>query len=206
MSETTPDLDIEELLGGETNRLRHIQRFSTCFRAHTETVAEHCYFTSWYSLVIGWWLREKGEPIDLGLLLSRALVHDLEEARVGDVFRPFKYSSPELLAEIEKAAATQLPQVTWPLMRSVEFDAWILERWEHAKDPATTEGCVVAFADYLSVLGYVLQELRAGNGTIADQQPNLETYARIFDAPDFNALRELVIQTELFAAAMWEGC
>jgi len=200
---TPPSL--EELLNGESNRLRYIERFSTCFKAHSESVAEHMYFTAWYSLVIGWWLRQSGEELDLELLLSRAIVHDLEEARVGDIFRPFKYSTPELKQLIDEQSAIELEGVASDILSDVAFTDYLVNLWHSSKDEASLEGCVLAFADFLSVLGYMWQELSVHNVTIHEQRRNIESYYQTFSKSCYDPLRQLIDQAGWCLQQMFEA-
>lgn len=198
-----PPPNLEQLLNGESNRLRYIERFSTCFKAHSESVAEHMYFTSWYSLVIGWWLLEHGEELDLQLLLSRAIVHDLEEARVGDLFRPFKHSTPELKKLIDEQSAVELEKVANPVLGD-SFAEHIRILWENAKNTESIEGCVLAFSDFLSVLGYMWQELSVHNSTIQEQRSNITEYFQEFQQPCYEPIRPLVEQARWCLQQMFE--
>ena len=41
-------LDLKELLLGDPNRLRYVQRYSTSMVIHRENVAEHSYYVALY--------------------------------------------------------------------------------------------------------------------------------------------------------------
>ena len=52
--------------------------------------------------------------------------------------------------------------------------------WKNAKDPDTIEGDIVAFADFLSVLSYVMNELDCGNKKLLRQLDDMYEYAHSF--------------------------
>src|SRR3990167_4414759 len=94
-------LNLSELIDGACNQLRYVTRFSTTRTLLKESVAEHSFFTAFFSLLIGYALKEKGIPIKFECLLEKALLHDMEEQFTGDIIRPIKHSSESFKASIE---------------------------------------------------------------------------------------------------------
>lgn len=188
-------LQIDKLLTGALVHSRYVKRFSTCRVQYPETVAEHSFFTALFAMVIADWVIERwGYDIDLGELLRRALVHDLEEVRTGDLIRPFKHSSPEFNRQVEDAARHCFIELLEELF-DARYVTELVMLWENAKDE-TLEGRILAFADFLSVLGYVLEEIRGSNRTMRKHVLMLRDYVNKFDEEEFEFLRPLVIQAK----------
>lgn len=181
------ELDMWALISGFPVNLRYVLRFSTSRCIRPENVAEHSYYVCLYSFAIAdWALRNDRvkfpELPDLQKLtaqqrdilsslqkesfltevLTKATVHDLEEARSGDIHRPFKYSTPQLKGALDAAADAAFQQVVEQLFpfdditKKGPCNFW-LKLWSEAKN-YSQPGLIVRFADYLSVLSYVLQE------------------------------------------------
>ena len=75
-----------------------------------------------------------------------------------------------------------------------ETEAGVLcSAWENAKDESY-EGRIVAFADFLSVLAYITEELRSSNATMREHLISMREYYQKFCAPEFNFIRPLVQQ------------
>lgn len=180
------ELDVWAMISGFPTNLRYVTRFSCSRCLRPENVAEHSWFVVFYSLLIADWcvrndriefpsLNLEGGPdaaevlanqqqAFLGVVLAQATIHDVEEARSGDIHRPFKYSTPELKAALDASADVAAQQVFGQLypLEDVADDGssplrW-LHLWSRAKDKSTYAGLIVRFADYLSVLSYVIQE------------------------------------------------
>lgn len=216
------NLNIREMISGNPIRLRYVFRYSTSRVGCPESVAEHSFFVAFFCLLIGRWVEgayeaqpEKfaltciscGIPTprpNMEVLLERALVHDLEEARSGDVPRPFKYSSPELRELLERASREAFKQVLDDVVvepPSGDGGCYdysdrdiLLEVWETAKDNSM-EGRILAFADFLAVLGFMVQEAQhGGNRSIAHHMKDMDVYFAGFSKHDYDFLRPLVDQ------------
>lgn len=189
--------DLEKMLCGDLNRLRFITRFSTALVAHRENVAEHVAYVCLYSYLLAQEINGiAGRQVDYGKLLEKALLHDLEEARTGDIYRPFKVSRPELKQLLHECAREEFAQVFEGVVSSPTDLGYMQRVWDTARDPSTMEGAIVAFADYLSVLAHMLQELRIANMTMASHYESMVEYVREFDGPDYDFLRPYIQQAE----------
>lgn len=172
-------LNLMEMLGGNLSRVRNVIRFSNSTRIKDESVAEHSFFAAYYSLVLGHVLQTcEDVTLDFGVLLSRALVHDLDESITGDFVRHFKYEDPELHERLDHASSC---------LMSCAFDSTcydisnvLHELWKTAKTPSTIEGDIMAFADFLSVLSYVMNEIDCGNRKLIMQLDDMYAYAKSF--------------------------
>lgn len=179
-------LNMTELLDGEFTKIRNVIRFSNSTRIKDESVAEHSYFTSYYALVLttAFMTAEKVE-LSLGKILSRAILHDVDESKSGDFVRHFKYFDPQLKKHIEATTEKLMEDSTLKLFSSTRkgeatVPAGALHSaWKVAKDD-TPEGDIVAFADFLSVLSYVMNELDCGNRKLLRQLDDMHEYAESF--------------------------
>jgi 5'-deoxynucleotidase YfbR-like HD superfamily hydrolase len=201
-------LNVRNLLTGPPNRLRYTFRYSTCRIAHPESVAEHSYYVCLYSLAIADWVnysRLDPKPgstysplmVDKGLLLEKAVLHDLEECVSGDFPRTFKYSNEETKSVLDRMAEIAFDKVSESLFGT--SSGYLSERtvkaewnsaWTHGKDH-TVEGRIVNVADFLCVLGFMNDEADA----IRLQHVSvLEGYYRLFQKSEFDFLRQILDQ------------
>ena len=127
--------------------LRFINRFSIYHVNKPETVAEHSYYVTYYSWRIAKEFERSGIEIDFRRLLEKALVHDLEETKTGDIIAHAK--TPIIKNEINNISKKIL-------------STDIYEIWKDAKDD-TIEGQIIDFADGYEVLVYCLEEIKSGN-------------------------------------------
>jgi len=207
---TGPALDLKKMLTGDVNRLRYITRYSTSLVLHRENVAEHSYYVALYSYLIAVWVQanypvrahtlqatEDALEVHFAKVLCRALLHDIDESRTGDFQRPFKYSRPELKALVDEAAKDEFERAVAPIIPgSLAFVRSMVHNWEHAKDDST-EGSIVAFADYLSVLSHLYAEVGCSNYTVMDHYISLKEYSCNFRESKYDFLRPLVLQSEV---------
>jgi len=186
--------DLRKLLSGDINRLRYIKRFGTAFVLHPESVAEHSYYVSLYALFIATWVREQQDKeVDFEELLTRCLVHDLEETRTGDFPRPFKYRYKALRTAIEQCAKAEFKAVVSDILPVEQDTENLVSCWEYSKDE-TTEGRIVAFADFLSVLSHLWQEIQNSNQSMADHYKTVRDYVESFNEDDYDFIRPLVVE------------
>ena len=179
---------IKEMLDGDLARIRNVIRFSNSTRIKDESVAEHSYFTAYYAMVLAMALIvEEGVPVDMGTLLTSAILHDVDEAKSGDFVRHFKYMDTDIKRHIEDASDRIMRNAFDPIfvkermvLREGEPSHSLHYLWKNAKDPDTIEGDIVAFADFLSVLSYVMNELDCGNKKLLRQLDDMYEYAHSF--------------------------
>ena len=197
-------LDLRSLLRGNVNRLRYVVRFSTCHRAHDESVAEHSYYVSLYCLLIGKALWMSGfHEFSMSSLLGRALIHDLEEARTGDIPRPFKHSNPLLKDGIDQAGGIAMAQVMRDLLPEADAERYV-NTWEHAKDDSF-EGRILQFADFLSVLSYLAHEAMSSNRTITEHLDDMQDYMELFHDSKFKFLGRWINEAQQELSDLMRG-
>lgn len=183
-------IDVRNALRGNITRLRFITRFSNCPRMHDESVAEHSFYTSFFVFLIVSALRYQGMDVDLGLALGKALMHDVDECFSGDFIRMFKHHSPALKAEIDNTCKELTKNLAGELVIGAPLASQVYDYWAYAKHG--TEGKVVAFADFLSVVSYVVQEIESGNHRMLQQVGELRKFWGSFLSDDYKFLRDYV--------------
>ena len=188
-------MNIKQLLVGRSIRLRYVHRYSTCRTIHKESVAEHAYYTMLYSRILGWWIEEEyGSTIDYAKLLFKGLIHDMEECITGDIPRDFKHSTKEMNETIEIYAGTMFLKVVQEILEDSQEAARWHYAWLNAKDD-TLEGKIIAFADFLSVIGYVYEETwMTSSISLRENIESLRDYYELFDHEKFSLFRPLVVQ------------
>lgn len=194
-------MNLRELLTGTFTRLRYVYRWSTFRNAHPESVAEHCYYVALYSLFICEWLQTKNPIVSRQSVfydtVAKALCHDLEEVRTGDMPRTFKHSDPRLEKALALTAGIAMRQTISSLDLNTDTHRQFIEWWERCKSPDMS-GSIVAFADYLSVLSYLLQEKLDNNHSVTFHLETMTEYYKEFSGARYDFIRELVDDTRVF--------
>lgn len=201
-------INLGQLLFGTTTRTRYVTRWSTFHILHKESVAEHSFFTAFYTMVISDWLDLFSESeVNQTVALQRALMHDVDEAYSGDFIRSFKYAVPGLKKMLDEASSVFCGQMCEEIAPGAIGEE-LHRRWINAKDD-TKEGRIVAFADFLSVLSYAIMERRAGNRHIREESINLRTYGTMFLNEAFDFLSPLpqeameILECEMLSHPSW---
>lgn len=202
-------LNIKNLITGTPTRMRYVHRFSTSRTLIPENVAEHSYFVCLYSYTIAWWAIENSDHNWISTnhtrfiaeVMGKAVLHDLEESRSGDIHRPFKMSSPELSAALGHAAEVAFKQCAKDFLGDEQSRDDFFNTWFHAKDDIS--GAVVAFADFLSVVSFVVQE-----GKDVLRSLCLDTLPKHYNSflkPEYNFIRPLVDQVAPIMEELFNG-
>lgn len=186
----TSILKIKNMLNGDLSRIRNVIRFSNSTKIKDESVAEHSYFAAYYALILAHALQQtEVVAIDYGKMLARALLHDLDESISGDFIRHFKYTDPELHSMLDEASRKLMKQEAFLDLFTAKYACTedgkglikqLYTYWNDAK-LSGIEGDIVAFADFLSVLSYVMNEIDCGNHKLIQQLDDMYEYAESFN-------------------------
>lgn len=146
---------IDKLL--EYYKLKNLIRYNHRVRIKDESVAEHSYFVSLFTILICHKLQvNDGETLNA---LTYALIHDIPEIEISDIPHSVKSLNPELkriIFDLEYDAIKKiLPSFTDILFKC---ESGQMERVK----------AIVDLADVLSVLQYCALERRLGNTTLLD--------------------------------------
>jgi 5'-deoxynucleotidase YfbR-like HD superfamily hydrolase len=188
-------LDLVELLTGDVNRLRYIKRFGTALCLHPENVAEHTFYVMVYSYFISLWAIKHGIDIDLVRVFQAGMVHDMEEVRTGDFPRPFKYRRAGLKELLDDAAHDEFADLmTSVLPEDGERVNELCFIWDTARDKSTPEGCIVALADFLSVVSHLYQEVNSANASMFQHFECTREYLDEFNDPAYDFMRPVITE------------
>lgn len=201
-------MNIRELLTGRFTRLRYVYRWSTFRNAHPESVAEHCYYVALYSLFICEWLLSRTDSEflyeDCYDAVAKALCHDLEETLTGDMPRIFKHSDPRLEEALALTAGIAMRQTIGSLDLDPDTDDQFAKWWCESKS-SDFSGSIVAFADYLSVLSYLLQEKLDNNHSVTLHLETITEYYEEFSDSRYDFIRKLVDDTRVLVKELSNG-
>lgn len=133
-------------------RSEEIMRYSGIYQAQPESLAVHICDTSMMAYIIGVQLNSFGEGLDLGLLLEKCLLHDLDETLTGDIPRNTKYANKEI-----KSALDNLQDDVLEVIKKYINNEEIIQKCKDAKKGK--EGLILKLADMLGVARRALQEI-----------------------------------------------
>lgn len=149
-------------------KMSALTRFSQTHLVNDESVLEHTGFVCLTSLLICNRIISKGESIDIGLVLAKATVHDLDEIITGDIPRPTKYYTEEFRNIIQK-----IENENMEVMSNDLDDQFLHPMWSQSKD--FKEGLIVDLTDALAILYKVYyEEVMFGNKTLSSHLPKME--------------------------------
>lgn len=175
-------MNVKNVLSGSTYRLRTVKRWGADTTIRPENVAEHCYYVSFYSMLLGNWLEDRGFSVDWRKLHGETLCHDIEEALMTDIPRFVKRATPELFEAVQQASAEKVHEIAAEL-----GDQSVVDHWRSAKGK-NREGRILAVADLMSAISYVIHEVNIGNWLLT-QSARWEDYVLSF--LDDQSYREL---------------
>ncbi|MDP3900962.1 MAG: HD domain-containing protein [bacterium] len=141
--------------------LAHIMRFSSHPQHFPESVAEHSFYTAYFTLILCRMLEREGEKIDTAKAISMALVHDAEEMFSGDILGPFKHHSQEVTEAVRKVNLELIQDAFEGLSEDVA--SHLISLWSEEGKGESMEAQVVKMADRLSLLSKCAEEVKAGN-------------------------------------------
>ncbi len=190
---TTPmHLDLRELLVGDINRLRYVDRYDNSLVMHKENVAEHCYYVAVYAMFLAEYAESRGHKVDAVAVMYRALFHDVDEAFSGDIHRPFKHADSRLRHLIKEVAGKFVRDMFTKLLGGDSYRGAVLHAgWLQAKDEFL-EGSIVELADYMAVVGYLWQEASATTNGMMMHYETMQEHIAYFRSEPFEVFSELV--------------
>lgn len=144
-------------------QLKNIKRFSNRSVLSSHSPCEHAYYVAQLALYIAKHenLKLKQEDkYDIGVLLDKALNHDVPESITGDVLAPIKHFDKVMhqkIQEIEEIVTKNYLIKYLPTELQNSFYSSIIGCKEGR------EGALVAICDQLEVLYYLVEERKLGN-------------------------------------------
>lgn len=142
---------ISELIKSPVFKSNRIIRYSGIYQAEQEALSEHIISVQMLSYLIAEDLSEFGEDIDIGNLLEKGLLHDMDEVLTGDIPRTTKYATSQSKSILDEIALVKLKKL--PKFKDHQIDIWM-----SAKDE-TKEGVLIRLADFLDVYKKIILEI-----------------------------------------------
>lgn len=162
-------MDFTTLAFNPLSRMNEVSRYSSVYQETNETLAEHVTEVSTMSYLIAKTLMSFGEKVDIGSLLERCLLHDMDEVLTGDIPRNTKYATVEVHEELNKVACEAVGLIEGMLNINL---LWV---WETAKKGK--EGVILKIVDMLCVVKKCVTEIELrGNLTFLKVVAELETH------------------------------
>ena len=137
--------NLSELIFSPLMRSDEVERYSGTRLSSTETLGQHITDMSMMCYILAFKLKSMGEDIDVGVLLEKCLVHDIDEISTGDLPRNTKYALPEIKESLDRVAEMAVEGYAETYGMSD-----LVEKWRTAKDGK--EGLIIKICDMLCVV------------------------------------------------------
>lgn len=174
---------IKNLCFNPLMKTEEVVRFSGIYQMQPETLSEHICCTQLIAYQIGTILNTLGENLDIGVLLEKVLLHDMDECITGDIPRNTKYCTKEVKRELDKVQDIALDSIAKLL-----DDPSLINKCKTAKEGK--EGFILKLADMFSVVKRVIQEISLrGNMSflkVVEELENHLIWLDSIDIKDFN--------------------
>jgi putative hydrolases of HD superfamily len=180
----------------ELMRLKALPRTGWLLRGirNVESVADHLYGVTFIAMLLADCARARGLEVNVEKVLRMALLHDLSEARTGDLPATIKrYFPAESLKYADKQAASEI------LAKLGDLGTAYLALWHEYEERRTLEARLVKAADKLDLLFQAREYERGGANGLQEFWENA--------AADFSELDITELIGDLLAAlsARWEN-
>jgi len=156
----------------ELMRLKAVPRMGWLLRGvrDVESVAAHSFGVAFIAMLLADRARLQGMTVDVERLLRLALLHDLTEARTGDLPSTIKsyFDADVLKASDERAAEAMLASLG-------ELGGQYLELWREYEERTSLEARLVKAADKLDLLLQVREYEKGGARGLNEFWQNAET-------------------------------
>lgn len=140
--------------------LMDTERWTTFPSIRDESVAEHTAEV----MMISYVLALETEQANIGEVLERALLHDIEESCTGDIPRWAKRRSDDFHQELDNIEHEFINEITSDVVQSDRIQV----KWEESKDNSI-EGKIVKCADIISAVYGMYREQELGNDKLLER-------------------------------------
>lgn len=169
-------------------RQRLINRWSLMHCQQRESVLEHSAVVALLAMLAGEIARNMGKQVDIGVMMSHAIVHDVSEVLTGDVVTPVKKATQTLASEfasLEQEAERKLVNT---------LPEWLQSRVSAYFAPGGYEQQLVKGCDVYAA--YLKCKLEIAGGNVTEFQDALEQITQTLDTvkselPEIAALDEM---------------
>ena len=175
----------------EIGVLKNLPRTGWRFRGikDAESIADHCYRVSLLSMILADVLTEQGVPLDVEKVMRLALLHEVAEARIGDLpFPALKYIPEEVKEAGERAAVESMFE------RFGRLQQKYMQLWDEFEEGTSIEGKLVRAADKLELMIQVLEYEKIGYRSLDKFWTNSWNYRSFDDSPLIQEIMDLLYQ------------
>ena len=175
----------------EIGVLKNLSRTGWRFRGikDAESIADHCYRVSLLSMILADVLTEQGVPLDVEKVMRLALLHEIAEARIGDLpFPALKYIPEAVKTAGERAAVEAMFEGFGPLKQKY------IQLWDDFEKGTSIEGKLVRAADKLELMIQVLEYEKIGYRSLDKFWTNPWNYRNFDESPLIKEIMELLYQ------------
>ncbi len=169
----------ESLLNGRWQWILNIERYQNRHTIDALSVADHSWLTAMLSMMIfdsiGFYDGTSNDDLTnimRGELLTRAILHDVEESLTGDI--PLESETKVEIKYVKGLISNNIMKAIFPSEIADKYSAHHM----FAKHSMTVEGSIVRYADMLSALIEALRENDLGNTNLDDIIENAMGYLR----------------------------
>lgn len=129
-------------------------------KSQSESVAEHSFGTALISLLLAKQCEQNGIKIDIGKILTMAILHDLAESETSDVVIDRYAPDSQIQMRIKAKAETQaMSRIFGPLGK---VGSSLLSFWDEIQKVSSLEARVAISSDILDMLFHAVALERAG--------------------------------------------
>lgn len=133
-----------------SNELKSVPRYGSTLRRDQDTVAEH----SWRLVLMAYLIvQEYHVPVDLNRVTAIALLHDLAEAKTGDVDAYAVITGQRSLSEKNKNEVEAMRDIT----RGLSFGDWLYDTWKEYSDQTSLEAKFVKALDKIEAFLHIAE-------------------------------------------------
>lgn len=151
-------------------RMNEVYRYSSVYQENNESLSDHVVDVMMMSYLVANDLNKiTEEKIDIGVLLEKCLIHDVDEVITGDIPRNTKYATKVVHQELNKVADSAI----YMLSEYASIDLYKL--WSESK--SGKEGLILSVCDMLSVAKKAVTEINLrGNLTFLKVVAELDSH------------------------------
>ena len=175
----------------EIGVLKNIPRTGWRFRGikDAESVADHCYRVSLLSMMLADVLKAEDIPLDVEKVMRLALLHEIAEARIGDVPFPALDYIPESVKEDAEQAA-----VSAMLVNFGRLGEQYAKLWKEFEEGTSLEAKLVRAVDKLELMIQVFEYEKVGYRSL-DRFWDNDWNQQSFDAyPQIREIMDVLIE------------
>ena len=175
----------------EIGVLKNLPRTGWRFRGikDAESIADHCYRVSLLSMILADVLTEQDIALDVEKVMRLALLHEVAEARIGDLpFPTLKYIPEKAKTAGERAAVESMFEHFGPLQKKY------MQLWDEFEKGTSIEGKLVRAADKLELMIQVLEYEKIGYRSLDQFWTNPWNFRSFDDSPLIQEIIDLLYQ------------